>query len=121
MHAQGDGIGLLLLLADDEHGVDARFFGAKNAALELVVAEFQIRTHHLAAEFLDDALGIIKLLFCNRQHTDLLRRKPEREIACIMFDEESDEPLVGSERRAMDAERGLLGIIAVLIYQEDPA
>ena len=32
-----------------------------------------------------------------------------------MFDEEADETLVRAERRAVDAERRLLGVVAVLV------
>src|SRR4051795_7569135 len=38
-----------------------------------------------------------------------------------MFDEETDETLVRAERRAMDAERNLVNIIAVAINKIEPA
>src|SRR5207244_6435480 len=37
------------------------------------------------------------------------------------FDEEADETFVGAERGAMDAERNLLGVVAVLVNEVEPA
>jgi len=50
---------------------------------------------------------------------DLVGREPEREIPGIMLDEKADEPLVRAERRAMDAEGRLLGVVAVLIDEAE--
>ena len=36
-----------------------------------------------------------------------------------MLDEKADETLVRAERRAMDAERGLVGVVAVLVDQTE--
>src|SRR5437879_13812696 len=38
-----------------------------------------------------------------------------------MLDEEPDETLVRAERRAMNAERRLLGVIAILVNEIEPA
>src|SRR2546429_5731856 len=38
-----------------------------------------------------------------------------------MFDEEADETFVGAERGAMDAERNLLGVIAIFVNEIEPA
>ena len=55
---------------------------------------------------------------CDDPH--LFRRKPEREVAGVMFDEETDEPLVRAQRRAVDAERRLLGVVLVAVDQAEP-
>ena len=54
-----------------------------------------------------------RLFVADGQHAHLLGREPEREVAGVMFDEEADETLVRAERRAVDAERGLVGVVAV--------
>ena len=51
----------------------------------------------------------------DREDADLLGGEPEREVAGVMFDEEADEPLVRAERRAVNAEGGLLGVVAVFV------
>ena len=40
----------------------------------------------------------------HRQRAHLFRREPEQEVAHVMLDEESNEPLVRAERRAMDVQ-----------------
>ena len=37
-----------------------------------------------------------------------------------MLDQEADEPLVRAQRRAMDAQRRLLGVVLVAIDQAEP-
>ncbi len=54
-----------------------------------------------------------------RQHAHLFRREPEREIAGVMLDQKADEPFMRAERRAMDAQRRLLGIVAVAVVQAE--
>ena len=73
----------------------------------------------MGAEFADYGLCIIEQdwVVIESDHTDLLRRKPEREISSIMLDEESNEPLMGSKRGAMDAERYLFRIISITVMQ----
>jgi len=76
---------ILLLLADDEDVVDASFLRPLYAAHELVVAEFQCSAHLLGAQFVHDAFGVVHLRFGHRQHTHLLGREPEREVAGVML------------------------------------
>src|SRR5438445_1761670 len=47
--------------------------------------------------------------------------EPEREIAGVMFDEKSYEPFVCAERRAMDAKRGLLGVVPIFVNEIETA
>src|SRR5256714_1927116 len=77
----------------------------------------------MGAELSENGAGIIeeRRLVADGQDADLLGRKPEREIASVMFDEKADETFVGAERRAMDAERDLLGVIAVFVAKIEPA
>src|SRR5260370_31722867 len=91
------------------------FFSAEDATLELFVAEFQFGADHLSAEFTHDALGVIELLLGDRQHSDLVGRQPEREVASIMLDEKTDEALMGPERGAVNAKRSLVRVVLVAI------
>jgi hypothetical protein len=43
-----------------------------------------------------------------RHQTHLLGREPEREVAGVMLDQETDELLVRAGRRAVDAQRRLV-------------
>ena len=47
--------------------------------------------------------------------------EPKREIAGVMLDQKSDETFVRAKRRAMNADRNLIGIIAVLIAKIETA
>jgi hypothetical protein len=40
-------------------------------------------------------------------------------VAGVMFDEEADETFVGAERGAMNAERSLLGVVAVFVNEAE--
>ena len=55
----------------------------------------------------------------DRQDAHLLGREPEREIAGVMLDQEADETFVRAERRAVDAERRFLGVVAVLVDEAE--
>jgi hypothetical protein len=45
----------------------------------------------------------------------LFGREPEREITGVMLDQESDEPFMCSQWRAMNADRNLVDVVAVFI------
>src|SRR5262249_2474517 len=107
MYPHGNGAGVLLLLADDQHGVDAGFLGAQDAALELVVAEFELGADHRGPQLVDDASGVVELRLGDGEDAHLIGREPEREVAGVVLDEEAYKSLVGAQRRAMDAQRGL--------------
>ncbi len=55
------------------------------------------------------------MFVANGHDTHLLGREPEGEIAGVMLDEEADEALVGTEWRAVNAQRRFLGVVAVLV------
>ena len=60
-----------------------------------------------------------RFVVADGQDAHLLGREPEREVAGVMLDEEADETLVRAERRAVDAERRLLGVVAVLVDEAE--
>ena len=47
----------------------------------------------------------------------LFRSEPQRELTGVMLDQKANEPLVRAQRRAMDAQRSLFGVVAVAIDQ----
>jgi hypothetical protein len=99
--AHGDGVGVLLALADDQDVMDPGLLGALDPAHQLVVAEFHLGAHLPGAKFVHEALPVVDLRFCHRQDADLVGRQPEREVAGVMLDQETDEPFVPPERRAV--------------------
>ena len=69
-----------------------------------------------------DSRVIDELRFvADREDAHLFGREPEREIAGVMLDQKADEPLVRAERRAMDAERRLLDVIAIFVAKIETA
>ena len=97
--------GFHVAAADDEHGVDAQFFGVGGLGLERRGAEIRVHAHHVRAEFGHDRLGVVdqRLVVVERDDAHLIRREPEREVARVMLDEEADEPLMRAERRSIRA------------------
>ena len=91
--------------SDFEHRVDAQLFRVGNLRLERRGAEIGIHAHHVRAQFVHDGLGVInqRRVVIKRDDAHLVGREPEREVARVMLDEKTDEPLVRAERRAMDA------------------
>ena len=57
----------------------------------------------------------------DRQNADLFGREPEREVAGVMLDQEADETFVRAERRAMNAERRLFGVVLVFVNEIEAA
>ena len=57
----GDGIGLLLALADDKDVMDAGVLGALDVAHESVVAESHFGADLLGAQLVRDAIGVVNL------------------------------------------------------------
>ena len=51
----------------------------------------------------------------------LVPAKARREIAGVMLDQESDETFVRTERRAMNADRDLVGVVAIFVAKIKPA
>ena len=119
MNADTDGVCFQIALADDEHRVHFGLFGALDLAVDLVGAR-RVRRGHAGAEFAHNLASVKRFSFiANGQHAHLFGSKPEREIAGVMLDQEADEAFVSPERRAMDAERRLLGIVAVFVNQTE--
>ena len=110
-----DGVGGHVARADHQHRVHLRLLGLLDFAVDFVGAVIALGADHARAEFLDDGLGVIdqRLLVADREDADLFGREPEREVAGVMLDQETDETLVCTERRAMDAQRRLVRVVFV--------
>ena len=111
MDADADGVGFHVAVADDEHGVDFRLLGVRDFGFDVVVlASSSARTWWARSSFEWRARIREASVVADGQDADLFGREPEREVAGVMFDEKADETLVCAERRAVNAERGLLGV-----------
>ena len=121
MDADADGVGFHVAAADDEHGVDFHLLGVGDLRFDVVAAGVEFGADSVGAEFGLDGAGVFeeRRFVADREDADLLGREPEREVAGVMLDEEADETLVRAERRAVDAERGLLGVVAVFVGEAE--
>ena len=107
----------------DEHGVDFHLLGRRDLGLDLIVAVVELGADLVGAELALNGAGVIdqRRLVADGQNAHLFRREPEREIAGVMLDQKSDETFVRAKRRAVNAERGFLGVIAVFVDETEPA
>jgi len=101
--------------------VDFGLFGLLDFAVDLVVAVIPLGAHEVGAQFPHEGLGVVhqRGFLADGQDAHLLGGEPEREVAGVMLDEEPDEALMRAERRAVDAQRGLLGVVPVAIDQAE--
>jgi len=115
--------GFQVAAAHDQHRVDTQLLRIGDLRLERRGAEIRIHAHHVRAEFVHDGFGLVnqRRVVAPRDDAHLIRREPEREVTGVMLDEEADEALVRAERRALDAQRRLVGIILVALGQAQPA
>ena len=104
MEADADGAGVHVPAADDEHGVDSELLDVLDFRLDRAVAEVGAHADHLAAQFGNDGLGVLDerreggIIFrADGNDADLVGREPEREVAGVMLDKETDEALVRAE------------------------
>jgi hypothetical protein len=107
--------------ADDEHRVHLRLFGALDFAVDFVGAVIAFGADHVRPQLSRDFLRVIhqRRFLADGEDAHLFGREPEREIAGVMLDEKTDEPLVRAERRAMDAQRRLVRVVLVAINQAE--
>src|ERR1041385_7087837 len=121
VETDADGAGFQVTRTDYEHGMHFRPLGALDFAVDLVVGVIAFGADHVGAEFGHDSFGVVHqgFVIADGEHADLFGGEPEREVAGVMLDEEADEAFVRPERRAMDAERGLFGVVFVAIYEAD--
>ena len=96
MEADAHVAGFHIATTDDQHGMDFRFLGVLDFAVDFVHRVIGVRADEIRAEFGHDGFGVVhkRLVIANGEDAHLLGREPEREIPGIMLDEETDEPLV---------------------------
>ena len=109
--------GFHVAISDHEHGVDFHLLGVGDLGFDVVAAGIELGADLVGAEFGLNCAGVFeeRRFIADRQDADLFGREPEREIAGVMLDQEADETFVRAERRAMDAERRLVGVVAVVV------
>src|SRR5437763_11631251 len=117
VNANAYSIGFQVPFSDDEHGVHFHLFGALDFAVDLVSAFVEFRTDLMGAELIKNRHRIFEdlCIVTDRQDAHLFGSEPEREIAGVMLNQESDETLVCAERRAMDAERNFVDVITIFV------
>jgi len=72
--------------------------GAGDFCFDVIVARIKLSADFVGAEFGLNGAGVFeeRCFLADRQNADLLRGKPEREVAGVVFDEETDETLVSA-------------------------
>jgi hypothetical protein len=95
-----------IAMTDDQHGVHLHLLSVLHLAVNLVARGINRRAHSILAELALDRPGVIdeRYFIADRQDADLLGAEPEREVSCIVLDEEANESLVRAERRAVNTE-----------------
>ena len=94
--ADADGIGFQVAVSDHEHGVDFHLLGGGDLGFDVVAARVEFGADFVGAQFGLDGAGVFeeRCFVADGQDADLFRREPEREVAGVMLDEETDETLV---------------------------
>ena len=83
-------------MTEHEHGVDFHLLGAGDLGLDVIVAGVELGPDFVSAEFGLDGARVFEQrgFVADREDADLLGREPEREVAGVMLDQETDETLV---------------------------
>ena len=122
MDADADRAGFEVATPDHEHGVDFHLLGSGDFGFDVIVARVELGTDFVGTQFGLDGAGVFeeRCFVADGQDTDLFRREPEREVAGIMLDQETDESLVRAQRRAMNAERRRFRVLAGFVNKPKP-
>ena len=96
MHADADGVGFHVAVANHEHCVHFHLLGAGDFGFDVVAARVELGTDFFGAQFGLDGTGVFeqRRFIADRKDAHLLGRKPQREVAGIMLDQEADESFV---------------------------
>ena len=96
MHAHADGICFQVAISDHEHGVDLHLLGGGDLGFDVIAARVELGADFVGAQFGLNGAGVFeeRCFIADRQDADLFRREPEREVAGVMLDQETDETLV---------------------------
>ena len=71
----------------------------------------------MAVEILHNLVGVVVVLLRNRQNHGLVRRKPQRELAGRMLEQDSHETLHRAERRTVNHYRAVELVVGTLVGQ----
>jgi len=90
-------------------------------AADFIAGGIDLRAHFVGSQFGGRVvLAYFDLRFADGQEADLFRGHPQGEAPGVVFDQESDEPLVGAERGAVNAQRRGFGVVAGFVHQAEP-
>ncbi len=121
MDPHAEGTGFEIAFTENEHRVDLGFFGAEDLSVDFIGGGIDLAAHAVGTEFgLEDFGGADQFgIIADGEDAHLFWGKPEREVAAVMFDQESDEALVRAEGGTMDAEGSFLGVVAVFVNEPE--
>src|SRR5258706_8318177 len=74
-------------------------------------------TDAVFAQLFRDVLRILVLNIRDRNDTHLFRRKPHREVARVMLDQESNHALMRTKWRTVNTERHFIMTVLVCVFQ----
>ncbi len=117
--ADGDGAGFGFFCADDEHVGNFLELGVADFGRELFVAVVEMDANVVALESFGDVLGVVGDFFADGADLDLHRREPEREGAGVVLDQDAEEAFDGTEQRAMDHQRLMLGAVFGDVFEAE--
>ena len=89
--------------------------------VDLLVSEIGRRAQPGALKSTDDLRGIVIGIRGDGGHHDLPGRQPQRQVACEVLDQDADEPLQGTEERAVQQHRSMPVAVLSDIGRAQPA
>src|ERR1051326_1460134 len=117
VNTHADGVGVHIAFSNHEHRMDFHLFGALDFAVYLVGALVDLRADFVSAQLVQNRSSIIDYVWIITDGEDphLVGRTPEQKTAAVMFDQETNEPFMRAERRAVNADRDIVDVITVFI------
>src|SRR5713101_1233641 len=109
--ADGDGASFGFLGANHQHVGNFLELRVADFCRQLFVAIVKMDTEVVALQSLGDVIGVVGDFFAERADLDLHGREPKRKRAGVMFDQDAEEALDGTEQGAVDHQRLMLGAV----------
>src|SRR6188508_292223 len=119
--APPDGEGVERLALAPHHDVrDLRELGIADLAPERLLALVHRGAEAVHAQIVGKRLRVRSEALGDREDAHLLRRKPEREVAAEVLDQDAHETLEGAEQGAMDDVRRVLVVVVACKRETEP-
>src|SRR5436190_22961394 len=109
-----------LAVAVDDHEGDLLELGFADSLANGVVALVDLDAVTGLAQLGRESAGRFAVILPDRQHAQLHRREPERELAAVVFDQDPDEALERPQQRAVDHIRRVLLVVRAHVRQLEP-